>query len=143
MTLSARTMYESYKANKPVTLPIKSVAAGLSPPYAGKWKHLFFILGVQPTTKMTNLSHFPGPNAFRHCKKHVDDILLVSDQEILQAMFQLQRHGLMVEPSGAAAFAALYFGKVPDVKGKKVVVVITGGNVAPEELVEHKKTLNL
>lgn len=112
----SRTMFESYKAGKPVGMEVKSVAAGLSPPYS-------------------------GPNTYRHCKKYVKDILLVSDTEILQGMFQLQKHGLMVEPSGAAAFAALYHGKVPDVKGKKVVVVITGGNVTPEELVEHKKSL--
>ena len=84
---------------------------------------------------------FAGPNTYRHCKKYVCEILLVSDQEILQAMFHLHKHGLMVEPSGAAAFAALYYGKVPDAQGKKVVVVITGGNVTPEELAEHKTIL--
>ena len=38
--------------------------------------------------------------------------------------------------TGAAAFAALYHNKVPDAEGKKIAVVITGGNVTPEELVE-------
>ena len=40
-----------------------------------------------------------------------------------------------MEPSGAAAFAALLHGKVPgDLSGKNVVAVITGGNVTIEEL---------
>ena len=52
-------------------------------------------------------------------------------------MFVLYNGGLVVEPSGAAAFSALYHGKVPDVDGKNIVVVITGGNVTPQELVSH------
>lgn len=43
--------------------------------------------------------------------------------------------GLVVEPSGAAAFAALQSNKIPDVlPGSNVVVMVTGGNVTPEEL---------
>ncbi len=73
----------------------------------------------------------------------MDDILLVSDHEILSAMFVLYRAGLVVEPSGAAAFAALYFNKVPNSHNKKVVVVITGGNVTPQELAQHGTTVGL
>ena len=47
----------------------------------------------------------------------------------------------MVEPSGAAAFAALQHDKVPDVTDKKIVIVITGGNVSPEELVKYADML--
>ena len=43
--------------------------------------------------------------------------------------------GLVVEPSGAAAFAALQANKIPDVMpGSNVVVLVTGGNITPEEL---------
>ena len=43
--------------------------------------------------------------------------------------------GLVVEPSGAAAFAALQTNKIPDLSpGSNVVVMVTGGNVTPEEL---------
>lgn len=75
-----------------------------------------------------------GSNALRHCEARVDGILLVTDDEICGAVTELYRHGLVVEPSGAAGYAALAFGKVPEVKGKKIVIVITGGNVTPEEL---------
>lgn len=64
----------------------------------------------------------------------MEDILLVTDDEIMEAMMVLYERGLKVEASGAAAFAALYKGKVPNVQGCKVVVVITGGNVSVEEL---------
>ena len=43
--------------------------------------------------------------------------------------------GLVVEPSGAAAFAALQANKIPDlVPGSNIVVMVTGGNITPEEL---------
>ena len=71
---------------------------------------------------------------------YVDDILLVTDPEILSSMMCLYHTGLVVEPSGAAAFAALLFGKVPNVDDKKVVVVITGGNVSPDELLHYSKS---
>lgn len=49
-------------------------------------------------------------------------------------MFKL---GLVVEPSGAAAFAALLHNKVPDTTNKNVIVYLTGGNVSPEDLTKH------
>ncbi|CAH1265195.1 SRR [Branchiostoma lanceolatum] len=105
----APSMYESRKAGKPVGVQVKTIAAGLAPPYA-------------------------GPNAYKHNMAFVEDVVLVSDDEIVTAVKRLFSRGLVVEPSGAAAFTALMFGKIPDVKGKKVVVVITGGNVTTQEL---------
>ena len=71
---------------------------------------------------------------YRHCREFVDDILLVSDEEIITATLHLFERGLKVEPSGAAAFAALLHNKVPDVAGKKVVVMVTGSNISVDEL---------
>ena len=48
----------------------------------------------------------------------------------------LYEMGLVVEPSGAAAVAAVLCEKVPDIAGKNVVAFITGGNVSPQELQE-------
>jgi threonine dehydratase len=57
--------------------------------------------------------------------------LTVSDDEIRAAMrFAFERLKLVVEPSGASAFAALLAGKV-DVRGARVGVVLSGGNVDP------------
>jgi threonine dehydratase len=60
----------------------------------------------------------------------VEDILTVSDRELARAMALLaETLKLVVEPGGAAAFAALLHGKVPAVAGRRVGVVLSGGNV--------------
>jgi threonine dehydratase len=59
-----------------------------------------------------------------------EEIVTVSDLELRRAMALLaSRMKLVVEPGGAAAFAALLHGKVPDVAGRKVGIVLSGGNV--------------
>jgi len=56
-------------------------------------------------------------------------MLTVSDDELIRAMFFLwERMKLVVEPTGALAAAALLENKV-DVHGKRVGVIISGGNV--------------
>ena len=57
------------------------------------------------------------------------------------AMKTLYEVGLVVEPSGAAAMAALLSGKVGDISAKRVVVFVTGGNVSSEELEKHLKSV--
>ncbi|MDP9120010.1 MAG: threonine/serine dehydratase [Acidobacteriota bacterium] len=60
-------------------------------------------------------------------------VLTVSDRELRQAMALLaSRLKLVVEPGGAAGFAALLHGKVPDVAARAVGVVLSGGNVDPD-----------
>jgi threo-3-hydroxy-L-aspartate ammonia-lyase len=60
----------------------------------------------------------------------VEDVLTVSDLELRRAMALLAaRLKLVVEPGGAAGFAALLHGKVPAVAGRRVGVVLSGGNV--------------
>jgi threonine dehydratase len=62
-------------------------------------------------------------------KAHLDDIVLVSEDEILTAMrFVWERAKLVIEPSAAVALAPLLFGKL-DVAGRRVGVIISGGNV--------------
>ncbi len=71
----------------------------------------------------------PGKLTFPVVQKYVDDILLVSEQEIKKAVvFLLERMKLLVEPSGAVTVAALMSNRFP-LKGKKVVAVVSGGNV--------------
>ncbi len=43
---------------------------------------------------------FSGHNTYKHCKAFVEDVLLVSDEEILKAVSVLYGRGLVVEPSG-------------------------------------------
>jgi threonine dehydratase len=71
----------------------------------------------------------PGALTFEVTRRLVDDVLLVSDAEIVAAMrFLFERLKLVVEPSGASALAALLAGKL-DVRGARVGVTLSGGNV--------------
>ncbi|PUA18653.1 threo-3-hydroxy-L-aspartate ammonia-lyase [Glaciimonas sp. PCH181] len=70
-----------------------------------------------------------GQYTFPVLQKLVDDILTVSDSELVETMkFFAGRMKMVVEPTGCLAAAAA-FGKQYDLKGKKVGVVISGGNV--------------
>jgi threonine dehydratase len=76
----------------------------------------------------------PGALTFPITSANADDVLTVSDEEIIATMrFMLFRMKLLVEPSGAAAAAAVLNRKVPD-SCKRVGVVVSGGNVDPEVL---------
>ncbi len=72
----------------------------------------------------------PGQLTFSIMREHLEGVTLVTDAEAVEAVrFLLMRMKLLVEPSGAAPVAALLAGKIPKVKGKKVGVVLSGGNV--------------
>jgi threonine dehydratase len=70
-----------------------------------------------------------GKLTFPIVLRYVDDMLTVTDDELRRAMFFLwERMKIVVEPTGALAFAALYSKKL-ETKGQRVGVVISGGNV--------------
>jgi threonine dehydratase len=76
----------------------------------------------------------PVPEALEIMRSAVDEVMLVSDPEILEAMRWLHRdEGLVVEPAGAAGIAAVakLRGKLA---GKRVAVPLTGGNMTEEQL---------
>lgn len=71
----------------------------------------------------------PGDNTFALVSKYVDDIVTVSEGEISSAILALiEQHKLIAEGAGAVAVAAVMFDKIP-VKGKKVVALVSGGNI--------------
>jgi threonine dehydratase len=62
-----------------------------------------------------------------------EGILIASDEEMRRAMALLAaRMKLVVEPGGSIAFAALLHGKVPEVAGRRIGIVLSGGNVDPD-----------
>lgn len=76
----------------------------------------------------------PGAITFPILQQHVEDVLLVSDQEIRDAMkFLLMRMKMLVEPSGAASAAAVMQRKMP-ADLRKIGVILSGGNVDLETL---------
>ncbi len=71
----------------------------------------------------------PGENTFEYCKKYVDEIVTVTDDEVSSAILALiEQHKLIAEGAGAVSVAAVMFNKVP-VKGKNVVCLVSGGNI--------------
>jgi threonine dehydratase len=71
----------------------------------------------------------PGALTFPIVRQHVDDIVLVTDVEIRNAMkFLLTRMKILVEPSGAASAAAVMHGKLPS-GNPNIGVILSGGNV--------------
>jgi len=86
-----------------------------------------------------NLS--PGRLTFPVLQKNLEGILLVSDEEIVQALrFLLFRAKLLVEPTGAVPAAALLAGKLTLPKGARVGVLLSGGNVDPDVLADLLRT---
>ena len=71
----------------------------------------------------------PGQHTFEYCREYVDEMVTVTDDEISAAILALiERQKLIAEGAGAASVAAVMFNKVP-VKGKKVVCLVSGGNI--------------
>ncbi len=71
----------------------------------------------------------PGENTFEIVKKYVDDIATVSEDEICSAILALtEKQKLIAEGAGAVSVAAAMFDKFP-IKGKKVVSLVSGGNI--------------
>lgn len=78
---------------------------------------------------------FAGEHTFRHVKHFVDEMVRVTDAEIIDALRMLiQRCKLAAEPAGAAALAALLAGKVSAPAGSTVVCVVSGGNAGADVL---------
>jgi threonine dehydratase len=107
---SGNDTWLSFRAGRRMTIPVpQTIADGLRAPS-------------------------PGELTFPIIQKNVEDIVLVSDDEIRETMkFFLTRMKLLVEPSGAVAPAALLFGKLPKGLGRTGAIV-SGGNVDLEFL---------
>jgi threonine dehydratase len=108
--VGAATMRQSLDAGSPQHISPNTVADGLAAPMVGE---------------MT----------LDAARRYVDDVVLVTDEEILSAMRGLLSYAkLVVEPAGAAAVAALLSGKIPLDRGARVAAVISGGNIDLDRL---------
>ena len=82
-----------------------------------------------PNTIADGLRVSLGTNSFEIIKKKVDDIITVTEEEIVDAMeFLWSRMKLVVEPSGAVSLAGVLSKKI-DITSKRVGIIISGGNV--------------
>ena len=72
----------------------------------------------------------PGSLTYELCQKYVDKIVTVSDDEIALAILTLlEQQKLIAEGAGAVAVAAVMNGKIPEIEGKNVCCLVSGGNI--------------
>ena len=77
----------------------------------------------------------PGEITFSLVRQFVDNIVLVSDKEILDATKQLiTKEHILSEPSGAAALAGLLKTRKESGKNVKSAAIVSGGNISSEVL---------
>src|SRR5436190_11097502 len=104
----AASLRAALAAGKPVPIEPSSIADGLAAP-------------------------FTGEHSLAVARERVDEMVLGSEEEIEEAFrFLYARAKLACEPAGAASTAALLAGKISLEPGETVVLVVSGGNAAPE-----------
>ena len=108
----AQGMTLSLRQGSPATLEVNTVADGLAAPFAGE-------------------------QTLAHVRRYVDEVVLVSDAEIIEAMFLImERCKVVAEPAAASTLAALLYGKIQPPPNSSVVCVLSGGNIDRERLGE-------
>jgi len=97
---------QSLRAGKPVVIAVPRTIAD----------------GLQTTS--------PGKLTFGIARTHVRSVVTVSDDQLRDAMrYAFERMKIVVEPSGAAAIAALLAGRIAGLEGRRVGVIVSGGNI--------------
>ena len=72
----------------------------------------------------------PGTHTFEYCQKFVDGMVSVTDEEICAAILALiEKQKMVSEGAGAAPVAAILAGKLPELDGKNVCCLVSGGNI--------------
>ena len=106
-------MRQSLEKRKPVTLDsINTIADGLSAPFIGE-------------------------KNFEIVQKHIDQLITVSDKEIIETMWLIfERTKLFVEPSAAAGLAPILFDKYKLPINSKAMFILCGGNIDKEKLIQ-------
>jgi len=107
----ASAMSQSLQRGEPVHLDrVNTVADGLSAPFAGEY-------------------------TLAHVQEFVDDVVIVTDSEILKALKLIwDRCKVLAEPAATSTLAAMLFNKVHLPKGATVVCVLSGGNVNMDDI---------
>ena len=106
-------MRQSLEKGKAITLKsINTIADGLSAPFIGE-------------------------KNFEIVQKHIDQLITVSDKEIIETMWLIfERTKLFVEPSAAAALAPILFNKYKLPTNSKAAFILCGGNIDKQKLIQ-------
>jgi len=112
--VGADTMFRSRREGKAARIDrVETIADGLGAPFAGELN-------------------------FHLVERYVDDLVLVKDSEIVEAMkLLLERCKTLAEPAGAAALAALLTGRAKLSPGSRVCCVVSGGNIGLDLLAQY------
>jgi threonine dehydratase len=103
--VGADAMRQAIAAGAPVRIEPKTVADGLTAPFAGEW-------------------------TLAACRRYLEDVIVIDDATILGGLrFAIERMKQVLEPAGAAGLAAVLYGHVPVRDGETVCIVASGGNV--------------
>ena len=108
---------------KPVPQCIKTISVCLV---------IFGILAYHPANTIADGISITkvGQHTFPLVQQYIDEITTVSEESIANAiMMLLEREKTLTEGAGAVGFAALSHGNITDMKDKKIVVVLSGGNI--------------
>lgn len=71
-----------------------------------------------------------GEVCFQTVRRYVDDIVVVNEEEVANAILDLlEQEKTVAEGAGAAAVAALIAGRVSNIEGKRVAAIVSGGNI--------------
>lgn len=90
------------------------------------------VVGRRPTLADGLATLTVGPNSFSLIRDRVDRVVPVTENEISLAILRmLEIEKLVVEGAAATPLAALLAGKLPELRGQKVVLVVCGGNIDP------------
>lgn len=110
----ADSMHKSFAAGQPQAIEaVRTIADSLGAPHA-------------------------APYSFALCRRYVDELVKVSDDQLRAAMDLLFRSAkLAVEPAGAAATAALCGPLRESLRGKRVGLIVCGANIDPETFATH------
>ena len=101
----ANAMRLALDSGAPVRIEPKTVADGLTAPFAGAW-------------------------TLAACQRYLEDVIVIDDATILGGLrFAIERMKQVLEPAGAAGLAAVLYGHVPVRDRETVCVVASGGNV--------------
>ncbi|MHC4597848.1 MAG: pyridoxal-phosphate dependent enzyme [Planctomycetota bacterium] len=120
-------------ALSPGTRGIAAEPAGADDAYRS-WKSGTIVPSVEPKTIADGLLTSLGTLTFPILMEHVHAVVTVSDEGIVQAMRETwERMKILIEPSAAVPLGAIFEGAV-DVKGKRVGILLSGGNVNLDHL---------
>lgn len=110
----ADTMRRSFASGKPESIPqVTTIADSLGSPTA-------------------------MPYTFGLCRRHVEEVVLIEDDDMRRAMLRLYRGTkLAVEPAGAASTAALVGPLRERLRGKRVALIVCGSNITPAAFAQH------